>query len=558
MLLSGYFIKPHGKGADGEGMKWLVVLFSCLWCGEYMIWAQQSTGEILIDSSRQLTSTGASGDKGQAFIDEIYQACESHVPTSDSLASGTGNMEPFNVCIRSQLENQKEKVKVLKKELSRGKNMVPKRKNQSWQKELLSRYLDKRFEEKVTGKKGEEKHVDHALFFDFYQSHLSKVAIMTINNYCVHGKTDEERKGLLANINKAEMFIGECVMGLSRTCHKSTDGDKKQRACQTMASLRSINRAIRATEERIKLARCKDEYAKTRRCQDNRHSGFESGKPYYNPQEKGKGIDDVTSLTSHEFQDHVLDEIAEACPKGQVPDEKCLKQLGVEGLDQGEVKEWQKEGKKILGEFQIQTLIVADKIKEQTSVEEIQKEVAAEGGELEEIVGSVEQMSDKQVEKVKLEMEQRYRKERESMLAGLASRFKNVSSLPANPSSQQIVEDMLNKGDELRDLLFFNNVISSYMGIQRNGEQEEDEKSIIRNLSSIERELEGDLEFVGIEKDFRESLEEQLAVIKGEERESAGDEKLNPVLRSRDVYDNILGDKEAYTEKSDQDTSQSP
>ena len=602
----------------------LVFLFSI-----HALMAQQTpiNSDTLFDSDMTSAKSrqGSRQGQDQDLVEVIYKECEGKVPGSkDFQDDNSEKVKAFNACVEEYLGQNQERVKTFqKKKVGRGSERMPLRRQRSVEQEYLSKYLKERFEEKVRkvpGEEGAQRVVDHAYYFDLYQSQLSKIVTTTINSYCMYADTigwssgqekeyfnfvpkeSKEKRAQVVEANKkrlnnpreAKIFIEICATGITKVCHDEEKGDSssKVEACRTLENLRKLNRAITANQERIDYMWCQNKFEGGKHCEV---SGFENvvtgpkgqerALQFYNPSVKEQGIDDLTALTSREFQKNVIDKIEQVCPKNQEPSEECLKQLKViTSNGQGQLpgdgddgKGQEEEDKKVLAEFQIQSLIVQNAI-EGHEKEDMAREISMEGGgDIERVIEDIESKSQEQIKALRIEMKERYERERKASLKNLALHLASrggASGVGADGevSNRDIVESIRNKGKRLGQLLFFNNIITSYLEVKSGGTGVGGEgvavqnnsseavgvrPNVRRNLASSRRELK---EFgkeegasLGIGDEFVQDLKKHLSKFEEEEgRQGQGQGQrrgptvYNPTFSPGQVYREIIGDPKVY------------
>ena len=535
-----------------------------------------------VDPGHSLRLSEGFSSPGGDLVERIYGECKDKAPGAADMEDSPKRVE-FEQCVEDQLKQRKAEIEQFKAGVAQEREAE--RETSSVERDLLREYLRERFREKVTGKgTGEEKFVDHALFFDFYDSQLSKMLTLTVNSYCMYAEMrgglpiissnpeekrriaeSAERKELLKNESMAEEFIGKCVLGINKVCHDSHFSEEsKDEACRVMERLRKINRMIVSNRKSRDFIRCEGKFINSNHCK-SKDGGVALAMAFYNPGERGKSIDDVTSLTSGEFQKNVIDKIEAVCPsmkEGASPDtlpsEECLQKLkvsipvqqGAGGIaGDGEEKKLEDE-KKILAQFQIQTLIVKKKIKDSDGSDYLEEQIEAQGGSIQEIVGQVARLSEEQVEKVRREMEIRYHNEREASFKKLIQRLKGEGEIQGELTPEKIAESMRKNNRDTRQLIFFNNVVTGYLKVV--SEKDGEIKSQGRNLSSFEREIANS--FLGdSQEQFEEDLSEHLSKLKEEEGAVSGgggdSGRVNPTMKPEDVYKSILQDSDSYREQ---------
>ena len=269
-------------------MKYLFLLCPVL----SFLWAQTS-----VNPNSLFTTSG----HHQELVEMIYKKCGNKAPLPKEVTDGSPKMAEFNTCVKKELDDNKEKVARLKRKVRQGSEDIPILKQPPRTQELLTQYLQNRFDKKVRGKDGHKRIVNHADYFRLYQSQLSQMVALTLNSYCMNANTEDFRnfwkkappsrngpnlseylenefgnrpfillpkeqrskafnqnKKLLQDPTVGEVFIKICAVGITKVCHgddeesKKIDKESKQEACQTLGALRKLNRAITNNEKRLK------------------------------------------------------------------------------------------------------------------------------------------------------------------------------------------------------------------------------------------------------------------------------------------------------------------
>ena len=533
----------------------------------------------------------------------IYKECGKDAPTPDDIDK---KITDFNKCVQGYLDRNKDKIAQFKKKVRQGSERIPIRKQPSKTQDMLTQYLQNRFDEKVRGKDQEKRIVNHADYFRFYQSQLSQLVTITLNSYCMNTDTEdfvdiwnrakkagetfkehiegmtsppslsfpllpkgeqrnnafEKNKILLKDPEMAANFIGICATGITNACHKiQRESDSKMKACSVLATLRKLNRAITNNEKRLKYLSCSS-VKDPSRCDGFSLQKFPdstTGKSLelYNPHIPGQSIDDLTSLTASEFQENIVEKIEQVCQNHEKPSKQCLEHLRVIAPDQ--LAGQDEQDKKVLAEFQIQTLIVKNSIGNESSdqgysKEEVIAEVAAEGG-VEKVIAQIKAKNDLEIKKLRAKMQQRYETERMDSLKQLAERLQKRKK---NTSHQDIIQSIKDKNQALGQLLFFNNIITGYLTVK-----DHEQRSKGRNLSSFKREIEQvrtttKQKFpIDLQEDFIQELEELLPKLEqeGDTSSSRKPTAHNPTFSPGEIHKNILRDAEVYEleDKNDSD-----
>ncbi|MCY4644403.1 MAG: hypothetical protein OXB88_07275 [Bacteriovoracales bacterium] len=509
-------------------------------------------------------------EQNRDLVEKIYQACNERPEDNNE-------GEPTKDCIKRYSEDHENEFKEFREKANPAKESISIRGGDSVSRTLLREYLDTRFNEKVLGKKegekGNQNLVDHVYFFEFYQSQLSKSAMMVMSSHCLKTDPTQEKDDIINNLQDeptTKTFFEECILTIAQTCHPESPSSnensqsqnenpqsQKREACDTLGKLRKINRALTANQKRIHYFRCQKEFKDKEHC--GKKSGFdvtwadESNTPInrYNPLAKGQSIDDLTSFTSAEFEKNIIQKIEEVCPQNSEPSEECLAMLKLKPSDSNanddeRQQSLEDEKNKALTEFDLQSHIVQEKIAKYKK-EDLARKLASEGAE-EEIAQAIRDAGDEQdtkIEELRDEMEARYVAERKALREKLVKRFKDETE----KRTQKDKFDLITKRNkDIKDVLFFNNIVSGYLSIYDNNTKE----TLGRNLASFQREIDSKsrLPLDEDQEALIEALNKQLQKFK-QERSSKGQKESNPTLSPGQIHKNILKEGLEFDEKSD-------
>ena len=531
--------------------------------------------------------------------------CKDDIPEASDFQN---NLPDLDKCIAENFTDHPRKIEEYKQAISRGKESMPTPTQIPSEKNLLRQFLKERFEEKVYGTGPRRRAVDHTIFFELYQSQLSKMVTLAINSYCMYADVpdpwneqspgvtffnlvtelespqglsqsqqslNEQKKReafkrnqkLLNDSAKAAKFMSICYSGISKVCHAAKDDPaikdySRKQACLVLSTLRQFNRALTINEKTINYLRCRGEFARREQCQ-NGATGFQLGLEFYDPSLSGQTIDDITSLTSTEFNKNVIKKMEQICPQSDPnPSPECLEQLNVTNSDTNQLTEQKEKDQKTLAEFHIQTRIVDSVIKQYESAD-IAAEITAEGAEISNIIQDIENKSELEIKALRQEIATRYNTEREAILKNLAHRMTSNSAY-ANADNRAIIQSIREKNTQqnnsLAQLLFFNNIITGYLEVKDVPDpravppnQNHAQSNVRRNLDSARRELElakldpgQDLPF-DLGKQSIESLNDRLDELAQQQSPNArGPTAANPTFSPGQIYIDILGDKDAY------------
>jgi len=166
--------------------------------------------------------------------------------------------------------------------------------------------------------------------------------------------------------------------------------------------------------------------------------------------------------------------------------------------------------------------------------DEVKKYLKEEGYEQSKIDQMLSNKTD--LEKVKQEIKDRYKSERDAIIASMAKKIESQTSTtegkidPTKDLSKikEIRKELSSRADELKQLVHFNNVVSSYLEIGK-------EKN--RNVASLFAEIEGGAESIkGADKDHIKEIEKKaseagLKTKKDRTRTTFGIDNLNDLFR---------------------------
>ncbi len=439
---------------------------------------------------------------------------------------------------------------------------------------------------------------DHSHFYDLYKSQLTKNVSLFVNSYCLFAsdefilyknkkerdknqKRNTQKLALAANTiqsktndsNQAAQHFGSCAGRLNYICQiddkkdlkeefkkaiastedlpsNARDEDishSKQQACIVIQQLRKLSGSISATEKRADLADCKGEFD-NKKCRERNSTGISKGLialDFYNPNNDGERFDDITSLSSAEYSEEIEKKLESRF------NEKC--QGGFETTDcQDFISSVQEmtsdeDQKKIKAQHQIQTEAVARKIASLESNEEI-KEMLKAQGKTDEQITKIEEELNGELTLLKAKIEEKYKKEREAHLKEIEQRFasakdKELSSNPNNRDARMSeVKDNVT-GKDLKDLLFFNNIVMGYLNTVNPNDPDAPQSS---NISSAQREL-ASIEERGLQGDYEgiDGVQTQVdAIAGGRDPAQTGGDEGSAVFESQTIEKQIIKDVE--------------
>lgn len=381
--------------------------------------------------------------------------------------------------------------------------------------------------------------VDHAKFIELYQTELGKTIVNAFTSYCIEAdfskdlessslknckdkdgnqlpckliilsKEDEKKDKIEKNIESlktANLKTGTednpnsdsnkwtgCIGSVSNVCYTDS-GDFKGKGLAADQISRSVNRACTIMDY-VKSAR------KNLIAAENQVKYYESlGSSVSMKVENRRAVanteknsnDAVTTVTSKDIEisykgksEELENEMKKCFDNGEVKDqEECKKFISMDTDTKS----------KELAEFGIRQLALEDKIKEKlTDKKEVEKYLIEEGYSKDKIDQII--ASDSDLEKVKQEISARYKSEREAIIASMAQKIKSQTTeengkIDTSTGSKdheklkKIKNELSERTGDLKNLVHFNNIVSSYLEISS-----KDKKS--RNVASLFAELDG-------------------------------------------------------------------
>lgn len=430
----------------------------------------------------------------------------------------------------------------------------------------LSKIMQKKLEEALLGDEEAQKDkktiavVDHAKYIELYRTELGKTIVNAFTSYCVEADIETSLKLSVRTCKNQDNPTAACPLFIL-----SDDNSKAQTIKKNIQSLRgadlSSNTADATNPTSELWKKCilsvsnvcytpKNDFAganidnqiirsKTRACtiMDYVKSArknlmvADEQKKYYDTLEptvamqmanarqvvinEKNSMDAVTTVTSKDIEDSyqtkndALKKEMDKCidAKGDIADpEICKKFISTDT----EAKE------KALTEFGIRQYALEAKIEEKFNDKgEIEKYLKEEGYAKEKIAQMIS--DDLDLATVKKEIIDRYKSEREAIIASMAEKIQSKTTkdngkidTSATGSDQEklvkIRKELSSRSDDLKQLVHFNNVVSSYLEIDKGNGQKS------RNVASLFAEIHnGAKEFRDIDKEQIKDINDQAS-----------------------------------------------
>lgn len=389
----------------------------------------------------------------------------------------------------------------------------------------LSDFFGKKLEEVLQGSTKDPndksiKTVDQSKFIELYTSELGKSIINSFTSYCMEAdpscrtssslclssSTERTRndyiKANLQAVNSAKFSKDEgdpwlkCIKDVTTVCYEkssSTDADEKysnQKACLIVDFVKAARKNLLAADEQKKFY---DSLKGT-------GTGIASNMQVVDNQ-KNATADKLTEITSADIdkdfkgKNNKTENIAQAneqtikeideCTKGQgITDEtKCKKFLDT-NTDQNTAA---------VTDFGLRQMAKSDeldeKLKDDKNVESYLKEEGFNGDQI------AEMMKKDKIDEVKAEIKKRFASEKQAVIREMADRIKSKTSTEEGKITKDdtgkigdIKKELSTRNEDFKNLIHFNNIVSSYLTIQ-DGKDDDPNKKITRNTASLMAEV---------------------------------------------------------------------
>lgn len=391
-------------------------------------------------------------------------------------------------------------------------------------------------------KEGKVLTVDHRKFSDLYKSQLGKTVIAAFTSYCLdtdpntHSSSkfeirqDEndrasDRKENLEELSASNIDLNangtlankwkSCILQVTKNCENSSNQTTKERACIVTDYVKAARKNIMITDEQISF------------YQELEKKGtinmVTNAKEITDPNKASSDV--LLQINSKDIQDNlkkVTEDTQKELEECQIKKnlEICKKFLNI-NTDQNEVA---------VMEFGLRQNAKEDELKEVLkSDDKIVQYLKEEGYKQDEIDKLLKDPAG--IVDIRNKITDRFKKEKESIIAEMANRIKNKSSttngkidLVRDAGKLSAIKDEINsRPKELSDLIKFNNIVSSYLEIE-----DSKSKATSRNTASLFAET------AALNKEDQDKMKVKL------EKEKIKDEKSNAELEIKTINENFL------------------
>lgn len=408
--------------------------------------------------------------------------------------------------------------------------------------------------------------VDHAKFIELYKTELGKTIVNSFTSYCMESnisfdvktKTndceDEDKNKVqcpiyllhsdkskavrdnVSSLKGADLSAGPsankwtgCIASVSRVCYTNTsklttldpaevDFDRsKMQACLIMDYVKSARKNLIAADEQ------KDFYDKL--AKDNAGAvkmGVMNAKAVEITEKNN--MDAVTTMTSKEVENSYEKANKEVVQKEM---DECIDNNGqVKNTDVCKkfIETDPEEKKKALAEFTLRQYALEENLKEKLKDDgEVKKYLKEEGYDDKKIAEIASNPQD--LEKIRQEIKDRYSAERQAIIASMADKIKSKTTagqgVDASKDSGKlgnIRSEIANRPEDLKQLVHFSNVVSSYLEINNGGKK-------TRNVASLYAEINSTGKMANVDQNAAEEIKKNADKAGLKENKGKGDTK---------------------------------
>ncbi|MGZ3807609.1 MAG: hypothetical protein ACXVCE_05945 [Bacteriovorax sp.] len=440
--------------------------------------------------------------------------------------------------------------------------------------EALSAFFGKKLDEVLNGDPKDAKDkkiikVDHTKFIDLYASELGKSIINSFTSYCmetspdcrpedkkappptclISADDDQRKKDIEANLKllKSATFSEEegnvwkkCITDVSDVCYgKNISGDEKdkeyskQKACLIMDFVKASRKNLIAVDEQKKF-----------------YDGLKGGvgiASNFVDGDKNASADKLTQITSADIgkdfknSDNKTENIAKATEKIQKEADDCAGDGKIS--DQAKCKKFldtnTEKNSEAVTEFGLRQFAQGEdlekKLADDKNVETYLKEEGYTDVQIKDLT------SKDNIEDVKQKIKERFNDEKAAIIKEMANRISTKTAttdgkIDDKDTSKmtQIKKELSSRNSDLKNLIHFNNIVSSYLSIEDTGT-----KKVSRNTASLFSEVESyDGENAN---ELKNNLKNNKDIKKDE---------VNSLLKVEDINSNFLN----YQEKKKEPT----
>lgn len=409
----------------------------------------------------------------------------------------------------------------------------------------LSKVFQKKLEEALLGDEAAQKDkkkiaiVDHAKFIELYKTELGKTVVSAFTSYCMEAVINKKQETTETNCKDDKNNPTTCPLyflakdkktniktnidslkkaHLESSTAENPNADSQQwsnciasvnHVCYTDLGTKYDNiNEIDVKESKTRACTIMD-YVKSARKnliladqQDAFYKDLGRGNSFVveNAQEvkitDKNSMDAVTTITSkdvensYEVKNKELEKELSSCidDNNQILDsEKCKKFISADRQDK----------EKAVTEFGLRQFALGDKMEDKLkNKSDVEKYLVEEGYKPEKIKEMLK--DDNDLTTVKEEIKKRYESERNAIIASMAQKVEKKTTTKdgfnATDDKSQMVkikEEISSRAEELKQLVHFNNIVSSYLEIDKGGTKSRNVASLNAELSNGSEKIKG-------------------------------------------------------------------
>jgi hypothetical protein len=388
--------------------------------------------------------------------------------------------------------------------------------------------------------------VDHSKFIELYKTELGKTIVSAFTSYCMEVDTSatfktvgndcsdvdnnkipcdvflmplpKNRKDKIeANIaslkdsslksstktvaNPYSDKWSSCIASVSRVCYGDIPNPGKPDDLTAQIALSKVRACtlmdyVKSARKNLIYANAQDDFYKDLAKNNSGLADIGNARAVQITDKNTK--DAATTLTSkdielsYEVKNKALEkEIAECVDNGKILNaEKCKKFINTDA----------DEKKKDFAEFGLRQFALGDEIDKKLggNKDEVKKYLKEEGYTDDKIKAML--TSDADIATVKAEITKRYASERDALIATMADKIKkkttdkeglDASSSTDSSKLDEIRKDISSRSSELKQLVHFNNIVSSYLEIDSDGKKSRNVASLYAEINNSATKIDG-------------------------------------------------------------------
>lgn len=350
----------------------------------------------------------------------------------------------------------------------------------------LKKYLSERMEKAIYGEAKDKNAAigvtNHEVFYDLYRKQIGKAFLLNLSEYCVDyyysGNNDysgnqESNISLDADIKTESDKYKSCLASVACQCYHD-DPNLQNKVCTykdksgvdksyTTVNKKEVTQMACTLVSRLRQMKQEIAYLNTVDEGFSKLGGSHvKGATAYNGTEKDKSIDDLTDITSKEYEENVsvdkndVDKCSKIAASGQL-DQNCqLGQINAETLASLQI------------EHSIKTKVLEEEL---NNIQDTDKDALKEYFKKRDLLTSkLEEEIEKNAEQVKKEALAKLQTERENIIANINKQVQennvvvdNNNKILNQDKGAEATKRAETQVDRMKRLIHFTNIISGYM-----------------------------------------------------------------------------------------------